>query len=732
MNSKALKIIACIVAFLIVIIVAFALCISPLAKNYIEKNSKKLVGRKVLMKDLKINIFEGSLRIDSIRMYEKDDKRVFTSIDSFFVDISLLKLISKDVVVNKLTVVRPYAVVEQKGDHFNFDDLIKLAKDTTGHSSSKSSFPKSVVIKKINISDGIFVYKDLLLKNTIRMNNLGVAIPKLAFNLGKTDAGIHLKINNDATLACQLSMNTVSNKYKLKLKLEHLPIDIIKPYMKEYYNIDKLEGVLNSNLEINGNALHLMEYTVKGDVGMKGFNLTNSKQEPIVSAQNISMKIKKIDVTSSEYLFDYIYGNGAVLDFILHPQMNNFTNLFKPVSSKASDTPAVIFKVQDLFFKNSAVTYTDNTLRSKFKLPLTNVDFHVKNYDLNGTNEYNITASFPKGGKGSLLWKANLNNLKTQQINMDFKNINLQSFSPYCLEYTAYDITSGNMNFESKNDLRNNYITSSNKIDVYKMNVGKKHKEMKVEYNIPLKLGLYILKDKDDKIKFDIPVKGNINDPKFSYKKIVLKTLMNLMVKIAVSPIRFLSGLMGLGGNSEMTSLQVEALQSELTAEQFSKLENLVKMYEKKPDFNLSLIQYADIADIHDDFLMFLAKKAYAESKFPANDGKVQLRYEDVESIRNNDEDFRSFIENHIARTVDSLSRKNMTFPEKVSKLYATDSVQPMLLRQLNRKNMLIKEYLVNTGHIPALKLKVLTAPADSLKNYKGKSQFKIDMALPE
>lgn len=59
---------------LAVLIIALALTISPLAKNYIQKHSKELIGRKVVIKNLHLNIFTGRLEVDSLQMYEVNDR----------------------------------------------------------------------------------------------------------------------------------------------------------------------------------------------------------------------------------------------------------------------------------------------------------------------------------------------------------------------------------------------------------------------------------------------------------------------------------------------------------------------------------------------------------------------------------------------------------------------------------------------------------------------------------
>jgi hypothetical protein len=64
------------------ILLILALSISPIVKHYIEKNSKELIGRQVLMSGLHINIFTGSVEADSLRMYEAAENAVFASIDN--------------------------------------------------------------------------------------------------------------------------------------------------------------------------------------------------------------------------------------------------------------------------------------------------------------------------------------------------------------------------------------------------------------------------------------------------------------------------------------------------------------------------------------------------------------------------------------------------------------------------------------------------------------------------
>jgi len=728
-KRKALKISIIVVSVLAAILIIIALIISPVAKNYIEKHSKELIGRKVLIKDLHINIFTGTLELDSIRMYEANDKAVFASIDTFFVNLELTKLLGKNIEISQLKVAQPYLVVLQNGNTFNFDDLMPK-KDTTNVESSKSSFPKSVVIRDINLHGGILIYTDQQLKNSIKMNELAVSIPEISFGKGNTRGGVHLKVGDKATIDSKLEMNMETKEYKLNLLVKELAINIVKPYMQEYFNIRDFEGLAGGDLLVAGKTEHIMDFNVSGTGNLKNFNMTNSDGEPLLAAETASMKIDNINKTTSTYLFEYIHASNARLDYIMHPdpKPNNFMAIFKPDNhSDTVKSKPMTFKVKELHVDNSQVNFTDKTMKPAFTLPIKKVDFLATNFDMYGENSIQISGEFPGSGTMKFNWKGNRNDLSNQQIFMDFQNFSLKSVSPYCKTYTAYDITTGNMNFESKTSIRNNNINSSNTVDVYKMNVGNKHKELKAKYNVPLKFALYIMKDKDEKINFNLPVKGNTKDPKFSYSKIMWQTLVNLMVKVALSPVKFLAGTLGMNPD-KMESIAINPLQTSFTAEQYSQLNDLASMVKKKPDMVLELTQFANLKDVLDDYALYKTKYAYLYS-MPDTDKKNPFVYEEVQSIATEDKDFVDYVDSLLH--VKGKTNLNLPVLQKTLSLYSPDSLQTELLNKFENRNSMLKNYMKTSMEISEKNLAIKTADKDTLKIFKDKAHYKINMSLP-
>ena len=98
--------------------------VAPIAKNYLEKHSKELVGRQITIEKLRFNVLNGKLRIDRIAMLEPDDSTTFASLGNFYTRIHLLPLLRQRIHIDAVLIDKPYLNVYQDGTSFNFDDLL--------------------------------------------------------------------------------------------------------------------------------------------------------------------------------------------------------------------------------------------------------------------------------------------------------------------------------------------------------------------------------------------------------------------------------------------------------------------------------------------------------------------------------------------------------------------------------------------------------------------------------
>ena len=167
----------------------------------------------------------------------------------------------------------------------------------------------------------------------------------------------------------------------------------------------------------------------------------------------------------------------------------------------------------------------------------------------------------------------------------------MKQLSPWSVAYTGQPIEDGIFGLTTRLNIRNSQLDNQNKIDIYKAKVGSRRKDVDPEIKIPLKTALYILKDKNDKILIDLPISGNVDSPEFSYMKLVWKTLGNLLVKVATSPVRALGNALGMG-NDDLDFIAIEPHQRGLTSENYHLLGDLATIAKSDSLVVITLVQH--------------------------------------------------------------------------------------------------------------------------------------------
>jgi hypothetical protein len=104
---------------------------------------------------------------------------------------------------------------------------------------------------------------------------------------------------------------------------------------------------------------------------------------------------------------------------------------------------------------------------------------------------------------------------------------------------------------------------------------------------------LALLKDRKGQINIDLPVRGNLDDPDFSYGGIIWNALGNLIMKVATSPFSIVEGLVG-GNSDDLQFVAFPAGTSELSLVEQEKLAALGKALAERPGLRLDITGAAD------------------------------------------------------------------------------------------------------------------------------------------
>ena len=733
-KSKALKITIIIIGILLVLILLAALLVSPIAKSYIEKHSVELIGRQITMDKLSINIFSASVKIEGCHISEQDLKTDFVSFDTLKVAIQPFKLLSKEVNIRYITLAGPDIKVINGGERFNFSDLLELG-DTTDTDTTPSDW--AIGIYNINLHDGRITYTDLPMNSSWALKNIKVAIPGLYFGGQSTNAGISLQLADGGTLSTEAEYDADKSSYKLDLNLDKIALKNAEPFAKDFINgLSELSGTLSGKLKINGSLEKITNIDVSGTLSINNVAVGVSEKQ-LASLKRFALAINRINPYKNIFDFEYIDLNGLSSHFdMLANGSTNFSNLMKAddngqKSAPNEDTTAakqvtpsspMTLKIGTLDISDVNLTVNDYTMEQTFTYPITDIRLKTDNFVLgNQEKALMLRANLPNAGGVIVRWKGGLSLNDDQWLYIALKNVTVKNFSPYVLHYLGYPVSGGVLSFTSENFLRKSQLNGKNKIDIYNLNVEKKQKDTKPVYNIPLRTALYILKDKDEKIQIDLPITGDINSPEFSYTKIIFKTLGNLLVKVALSPMSFIANSLGMS-KDELSYIDINLFQRDFTSEQYEKFGRLADVLKSDPDMTLTLEQNIDYQSAAKELPMFEMKREYYLSQNPEKQGKplTTLDITSISDIKDKDKGLRSFAASRLGGTED--------FEQDLAARFPTDTIDTRLQKLMEMRNRFVNRFFVEKIGLPQEQIVVKSIDLSTLKNGKHGNRYEVSL----
>lgn len=622
--KKPLKITLIVLGSIIGLLVLVTLLISPIATSYINKNGESLVGRKIAVDKLKVNVWGGHVAIHNLKLYEEDGEKTFVAFDTLDVKAKLLKLLSHEVYLKHITLAGLDVNVWQKGTEFNFTSLIDhfASNDTIEEEKDTTASDWKMSFYNIRLSHGKVYYADLERNCDWNLKDLNIKVP--GFCIGgdsPTDAGLSIELADGGILTTDAHYDINTNDFDVALKLDKFALENIRAYVTDFMKIGKIDGNLNADIKAVGNVSQIMDMVIKGNVNVNDVDIKGYDKSPVLAVNQLAVDVNTIKLSNNLYDIKSVLVDGLVARFDMFENTNNFSKLMvesaastdtigakeTQVDSTSAESAPMNLVIGSFDFTNGRFTYADHTLPDEFEFPVSNISMHAQNVSLSGRNAATIKASLPHGGNAMIKWEGTLDEIKEyQNLMLNIRNLQLADLSPYTVAYLGQPFTEGVFSFISNNTIKNSQLEGQNHLDIYKPTVGKKRKDVDAEINIPLKAALYILKDKNDKVQIDLPISGDLDNPEFKYMKVVWKTLGNLLVKVATEPFRMAGNALGIGGNDEQF-IAFDAMQQDITSEQYYNLEKYASAALQNNNLYLKMQQKVDEAA--DSTMMQLAQQ---------------------------------------------------------------------------------------------------------------------------
>ncbi|TAL52994.1 DUF748 domain-containing protein [Pandoraea sp.] len=265
-----------------------------------------------------------------------------------------------------------------------------------------------------------------------------------------------------------------------------------------------------------------------------------------------------------------------------------------PVAGAGKAIPADI-AIGRVTLQGGRINFTDNFIKPNYTANLTQIGGSVGAFGTQSNAPADVVLKGSVDNDAPININGKINPL-TPMAFVDIKakadGIELTNLTPYSDKYTGYPIEKGKLSLDVHYLLDQGKLTADNHIFIDQLTFGDRV-ENDTATNLPVRLAVALLKNSRGEIDVQIPVSGSLSDPQFSLGSVIVRAVVNLIVKAVTAPFNLLASAFG-GGDQQLGFVAFAPGSSTLDAASIKKLETLVKALNDRPALQLDIIGRVD------------------------------------------------------------------------------------------------------------------------------------------
>ena len=269
----------------------------------------------------------------------------------------------------------------------------------------------------------------------------------------------------------------------------------------------------------------------------------------------------------------------------------------KPAPAPADDAakpPAAETRIGTVTLQGGTILLSDQYVKPNYTASLVEIGGRVSGLSSGEGRRADVDLRGKLENSAPLEIRGRINPLSENlfvDLTVDFKDMDLSPLSPYTGRYAGYGIRKGKLALGLKYRIEKKKLDAENKVFLDQFTFGEAVDSPDAT-KLPVRLAVALLKDRKGEIHLDLPVTGRIDDPEFSVWKIVLKIVVNLLVKAATSPFALLGALFG--GGEELAYLEFDPGLFVPPVTDAGKIANLAKALNERPALILEIEGHVD------------------------------------------------------------------------------------------------------------------------------------------
>jgi flagellar motor protein MotB len=408
----------------------------------------------------------------------------------------------------------------------------------------------------------------------------------------------------------------------------------------------------------------------------------------------------------------------------------------EPAVSPQKKSPAGQININTVTLQAGTVNFSDKHIKPNFAANLLEIGGRVSGLSSEKESRAGVDLRGKLENYAPLEIKGTINPL-TEDLHVDlqvnFDDMDLSPLTPYAHKYVGYTIQKGKLSLDLKYLIEGKKLDSSNSISLDQFTLGEKVESPEAT-KLPVKFAINLLKNSKGMINLDLPVKGSIDDPEFSIGSVVLKMVVNLVVKAVSSPFKLLGALVGDG--EELSYIGFDYGKSVLSEHERSKLDKLAKALADRPSLNIDITGYVDPEKDVEALRQYTFDSKLRAQKLKnmvkKGDKPLQLDEIVIESEEYEKYLSRAYKEEKFPKPRNFLGiAKNLPAPEMEKLIFTYIQITEDVLRHLASKRALtVKDYFSKSGQIDPGRIFLVEPESLLPEKDEGLKKSRVDFTL--
>ncbi|HDS17242.1 MAG TPA: DUF748 domain-containing protein [Proteobacteria bacterium] len=471
---------------------------------------------------------------------------------------------------------------------------------------SRATEPWQVYLEKAGLHKFTAVFKDLMpaAGATLKVKQLDLELEKVGFGAKPSSgfARLFLQLGAGGTLKAQGPLVLDPLGAELDLRLENLALSSLQPYLQGYFDLLLTRGVAGLKGHLSLRRLESgPEISFSGGAGLRDLQaLAGSQAQEFVKLEKLTCDGLSLRSQPLAVQLERVSIQALKASLVKEPDGSNSLALVLR-SKKAAANPMVVedeiqeqnhealFKLKELVLTDSALFYLDRTLEPHYELVLDELNGRVQG--LNSLEEKEATVNFSGrlNHHSPLKITGELDPLGRElfaDLKISCQDFGMTELTPYSGRYLGQTIGKGKLSLDLEIKLEDRNLFSNNRIFLDQFAFGEAV-ESSQSLNLPVTLAVALLRDRQGEIHLRVPVRGDLDDPKFSLGGVVFKIFVNLVTKAVTSPFSLLGALVG--DSEELNRVEFAPGRFELDEMARSRLDKLAAVLFQRPALKVEI-----------------------------------------------------------------------------------------------------------------------------------------------